>query len=113
MGSLFSGGGSSAPAYQPLPPVQATTPAAVAPGTLQQTILSGGPAKTPADTLVGKPVTPTTTTETDEEERRRRQLLANSILGGGTSDAGGGTGGVGGGAAVSTGAESTSSDGTL
>ena len=81
MGSLFGGGGGGGyqPPMQPLPPVQNQP---VAPGTLQQTILSRGPAKSPADTLVGKPgatVTPGPVDETDEE--RRRRLLVNSIIG--------------------------------
>lgn len=94
MGSLF-GGGSPAAAPQPqyvLPP---------APGTLQQTILSGTPK--------GATVTPVGETE---EERRRRLELQSNILGGGGAD--GGTGPIGGPSGdSSTGAEGSSSDGTI
>lgn len=109
MGSLFGGGGGGG--AQPAPIIQ---PAAqpVKPGTLVQTVLKGGPAVTPQDTLI------IGARETDEERLRRLQIASanNSILGGGGGGlgAGGGdSGGSVGGPAASTGAESTSADGTI
>lgn len=93
MGSLFGSAPMPAPAQQyQMPP---------APGTLVQTILSGTPK--------GGTVTPVGETE---DERRRRLEMQSNILGGGGAD--GGTGPSGGPSGdSSTGAEGSSSDGTI
>lgn len=100
MAGLFGGGGGSAAR------AAAPAPIPVAPGTLVQTP-TGRVAATPRDTLVGN----TIIGAEDEQERQRRirqfQQTWDPLGGGG--EAGASVGGP----ASSTGAESTSADGTI